>query len=523
MLGSEDTGIGSVPTAADATTAGPPGPPGPPATLGTGIPGPTALGSAGVAVTARKSDQTAPAYRSDLPLSATFFIDPVNGSDAVGNPGTSAATALKTLHGANGLKQRWWSAELTVNTTVTVLGNIPATDIGAWNFTVKPGVTVTFIGTLGATTGFGGAAIDNTLYTGSVTGFVAASLTQAADDIELTDAAIPVSYTASGLMVPGVIFRRTVTATRHWFAAKDLGAKTIRISAPMLNAAVDMNSSLAVGNAYSAFQLWTWPDQDFGAVAPYITLDSLYEVCVQSQSINPGYEVIRRRIWRGGTSTSLAIGLCTNTITATATGTIIKGVGRTPTHWIGGGFLGDGTTVYQLFGVLGISKGTISQGCQLSANDYCYLSLTGTMAWFDCTVPTLVSQANSRITWVSTTANTGMSGKGNTGKLLSISMGGACYYNFNGAVPPFVAAVTTDANPITIGTQNYTVAALPAVTNVLLTCNTIFPLAQNFTSPANAAAAVVMTNAPAGSPGVPARYVAWPDGAGGTITVPSLT
>src|SRR6202035_1357575 len=96
-------------------------------TAGSGVAGPTALGTAGVATTYRRSDQTAAAYRSDLPLSSTWFIDPVAGSDLPTNPGTTSATALATLQE---LKRRWWGAEITANTTVTILGNIPNTDIG---------------------------------------------------------------------------------------------------------------------------------------------------------------------------------------------------------------------------------------------------------------------------------------------------------------------------------------------------------------------------------------------------------
>jgi hypothetical protein len=56
--------------------------------------------------------------------------------------------------------------------------------------------------------------------------------------------------------------------------------------------------------------------------------------------------------------------------------------------------------------------------------------------------------------------------------------------------------------------------------------NMIFAAGNGPTHPipvASGAVAVAITNAPAGSPAAPARYVKFPDGAGGFYTFPSLT
>ncbi|RPJ39789.1 MAG: hypothetical protein EHM35_01395, partial [Planctomycetaceae bacterium] len=227
--------------------------------------GPTAVGTVGTGIEVARENQTHRAYRSDLPLSATWFVDPVNGSDAITNAGTTSATALRSLNGAGGLKERWWGAEITQNTTVTILGNLSSTDTGSWSFTIKPGAIVTFIGSLGATTGFGGAAVDNTLYTGTVTGFVGMANAPTADDIELTDSAIPVSYTASGLLASGVLFRRNSGgAVVHWYALKDLASKTIRITSPFANTGQNNYQTLTNGDGYSAYAMWQFPSQQWG-------------------------------------------------------------------------------------------------------------------------------------------------------------------------------------------------------------------------------------------------------------------
>lgn len=441
---------------------------------GAGIPGPTALGTAGASATVRRSDQAAPAYRSDLPLSANWFIDPVNGSDVAA--GTTSATSLATLAE---LRRRWWSAEITQNTTVTILGNIPASDSNAFNTRIQLGKRVTFLGTLGATTGFGGAAIDNTLFTGAVTAYTAGSATPAADDIELNDASIPVSYTASGLLAKGVIFRRTVTATRHWYALKDLGGKTIRITCPM-NATGPANFSsnpLTAGDAYSAFAMWTMPPQTFGfADTSGVTMDTLHAI-EATGSPNEGngargYAPLRSRIYFG-TRVGFALtcgSSITNCLFNPGTDVSLEFIGMVPPQMIGGGAIGNGTNRMVIFGYTGIGGAFSCQGMRIEVNDQSLLSIEAGLAVHDTTLSAIHVLGGG---YIGASAAAGISGKGNTNKLLLCDVGGRFYYGFNAPLPPFVAGSTSDANPISVGATSYAVALLPPVAETLIQAITV--------------------------------------------------
>jgi hypothetical protein len=437
------------------------------------------VGDAGIASTARRSDQTSAAFRSDMPLGAAWFIDPVNGSDASTNPGTTSATALKTI---GELRKRWWSAEISQNTTVTVMGDVPPSDSWHFNTRIGLGSLVTFVGTLGPVTGFGGVSIDNTLFTGSITTMTYASATPAADDIELADTSIPVSFTASGLLAPGVIFRRTVTALRHWWASKDEGSKTIRTTMPMNNtgagnfSAAALPSPLVNGNAYSAFGLWKMPPQTFGFMdTERVKFDSFR--LIESNPVGflgggaRGYAPQRFRCWLDTmTSPFFSIGeQDTNCMHATATATsVISFATPSPPQIIGGGFLGTGATAYDFFGVGGVGGAVVFQGCQMQGIDTAYLTLEAAVAIHDTTTPGLQTVGNGRISIL----NVGISGKGNTSKLYNGANGGILHYGnaFSQplTLPPFVAGSTTDAAPIQINGVSYTVAQLPAVNETIL-------------------------------------------------------
>jgi hypothetical protein len=448
----------------------------PSAALSSSIPaGPTALGTVGVATTALRSDSARPAYRSDMPLATAWYIDPVNGSDAAA--GTSSATALATLAE---LKRRWWGAEVVADTTVNIYGNVPAADSNVFNTRLKLNVHVVFLGSLGAVTGFGGAAIDNTLFTGAVTTYTAGSATPAADDVQLCDTSIPTSFTASGLLADGVIFRRTVTATRHWYVVKDLGSKCARITVPMNNAGASNFSSnpLTVGNAYSAFQMWTMPPQDFGfANASKVRFDTLLATAVTNgvEDGGPtGYAPLRSRVWIGPHTSNPFItfgAALTNCMIATGTDTAVSWATATPPTLIGGGFKGTGATKYGFFGIGGVGGALTFQGARVEVNDRGYFTIEAAVAFHDVTTAAMNALGNGTIGIM----QTGISGKGNSGKLAQVNHGGQLYYGQSATLPPFVAGSTSDSTPITIGSTSYTVAVLPAAADTVLQPKTEYP------------------------------------------------
>jgi hypothetical protein len=438
--------------------------------------GPTALGSVGAATTLLRSDSTRPSYRSDFPLATAWYVDTVNGSNAAAC--TSAATACATV---GEIKRRWWGADVVSDTTINVLGDVSAADSHAWNTRLALGAHVTFLGSLGATTGFGGAAIDNTLFTGAVTTYTAGSATPAADDVELCDTSIPTSFTASGLLANGVIFRRTVTATRHWYAVKDLGSKCVRITVPMNNVgpATFASNPLTVGNAYSAFHMWTMPPQTFGfADANQVRFDTLraIEATNAIEDGGPrGYAPLRSRVWIDTHSTNfITIGAAqTNCMVnlGSAGGAVSFGT-QTPPTIIGGGFIGTGTATYTFFGQGGIGGAIVFQGARVTVNDWSYFTIEAAVAFHDLTQPAITVVGNGRAAFM----QNGMSGKGNSGKLVQVQWGGSLYYGQSvTALPPFVAGSTSDGSPITIGSTSYAVSALPAVVDTVLGPNTPFP------------------------------------------------
>jgi hypothetical protein len=477
--------------------------------------GPTAFGTVGTGTLPGHSDQTSPAYRSDLPLSTTWFIDPVNGSDAITNGGTTSATALKTLRQ---LAMRWWCAEITSNTTVTILGNVPAGDIAGWMAVPGPNITVTFIGSLGATTGFGGAAIDNTLFTGTVTGFVAASASVAADDIELTDTGIPVSWTASGALAQGVICKRTNSTALYWYVLSDLAAKTARITVPMLNTSVKLSAALAVNDTYGVYQMWTWPTQSFGPLSQSLVTDSLYNNSATPQGFGQGVSGPRRTWMGNGNSTIVQppIVYINPMFSGNSTVSII-GSGSMYTKLRGGGAraaaAGANTNLLLQQINCTIDGAFICERIPIRATEGSRVTVEEGIAVHDTTTQMLYVDGDSSISFTAgSTANFGCSGKGNSGNIVTLnSPGSLSYSGLNSAAPPFVAG-STSGTQVAINTIAYTVAQLPVI-GARLSSSPVFPGTQPQTIAAGAQA-LLINNGPAGIGTLTAKYYTFYDGAG---------
>lgn len=453
--------------------------------FGAGVPtGPTAKGAVGVATTALRSDATFPAYRSDLPLSTTWFIDPVNGQDT--EAGTTSATAIKTLAELN---RRWWGARISQNTVVTILGNIPGTDVNSWNYTIDPNVQVSFVGTVGPVTGFGGAAIDNTLYTGTVTSYTNAGTAPAADDIELVDNGIPVSYTASGLLASGVMFKRTSGTPVAFWGLKDLTAKTLRCSTPQTinpdSGSARNGNPLAPGDTYSAYALWTFPPQSWGQAlssAQDTTTNGsgqpiLYEQLAETPATaNFDYSDLaprRHRVWILPTTAGILSLTGDNRNCMFEGNTQVNPVGPTNITIRGGAARGNGTSnalTVAPGGLVGISGCFESQGTRLTAtsvgskfviNGCAFAVHDYTGASLSC----LRASGEGEFVFAAGSGTIGLCGKGNTVPLLQCLEGGVFEVNNSTnhwANPPFSAASTSSATPIQIGSHFYTLAQLPS-------------------------------------------------------------
>lgn len=417
---------------------------------------------------------------------AFWAVDPVNGNDEnVGSGATQAAADLVALKTLQELKRRLWGLELQQQTITHLLTSMVSTDIGTWNVRVKPGFDLVFAGLVGATTGPGGA-LDTTLYSGSVTSRVVAADVPSADDMQIGDTAIPVSFTASGLLADGVMFKRLNGSARYWWALRDLGSKTIRVTAPMSNL-TGLTSygggAVIVGDTYAAYLLPIWYQQDFGAASFNVLTQEVFDQSPFVSTLQPGqigYAVGRDRNFIGGAA--LLVGGVenrNNMISATAgPRTMISGTPNSTTV-LGGGARGNGTNVLGFFADVFVIAGCwISEGVPINTNDGGRVQIEKEIAIHDCTggVPCLQSTtAGAVISVTIATGGQGVSGKGNTGKLASATLGGQIYYGFNSALPPWTGASTTDASPILIGATSYALAAIPASADTLLRPGGFFP------------------------------------------------
>lgn len=409
---------------------------------------------------------------------AFWAVAPTTGSDeAIGGGTTAAAARLVALKTMQELKRRLWALEIKIAlVTVELLESMPSTDVGTWNTKWNANGQFMVTGVLGSVTGPAGA-IDNTLYTGSLTSAptVPADV-PTADDYEIVDTAIPVSYTASGLLAAGVLFQRTNGAARYWWALKDLGSKTLRVTAPMADITALTTwggGAMANGDTYKAFQLPSFYNQDWG-YGPMVFVRQVNDITpFDSNAFGtdaPGKACVRRRCDIGGAD-NIYMSSWSNCLIRLAGN---RGASNCTPHTnatlSGGGAIGTGALVLSfLAGNFKIAGCWTTQGVAVKTNDGARVQFEREWAMHDCTVPCLQpTTPNSSISFVGPTAGQGMSGKGNTSSLVLTNIGGEFYYGFSGAAPPFNTACTSDAAPIVIGANSYTVAQMPAANDTAL-------------------------------------------------------
>jgi hypothetical protein len=188
----------------------------------------------------------------------------VNTANA-GSPGndSNSGDCTHPLLTLSELANRLLYARIEVPITITVTGNAVAGDNAHWTFTTNTAITYAVTGVLPVQI----VGVPTVLYTGSATTVTTITAGATTTDNELADTAVPTSFTAAGLMATGVLFSRTNSTPLFWYAAKDLGSQTIRISQPT-NPVTVTDGALSTSDTYTASALPTVNQMTFGGVNP---------------------------------------------------------------------------------------------------------------------------------------------------------------------------------------------------------------------------------------------------------------
>lgn len=404
-------------------------------------------------------------------LVTTWSVDPANSNASDENDGLTDATALKSIQE---VKRRLWLLPVNILVTVRVLSDASSTDTGIWIIAFGPSGFIDFTGTLGPVTGPGGVVHDNTLYSGSITSISVPANGPQVDEYTMTDTAIPVSFTASGLLAPGVIFKRTNSTLRYWFAVKDNGSKTIRQSNPMNNTGSATWTANTVGDTYIAYQLIKIPPQNFGAWSINVLYDLCHDNTTGVVQAEVGYGAAQRRhCYFSGASKFVITGpgplvnCCFNVTSGTGFWLSAGSLSTLPS-WNGGAFIGTGSNVVNINnGKFGMTGTWVSQGLGFNGVDSAYVTLESQAGIYDCS--TIWFQGKGAVQFVfQASGGAGISGKGNTGAMVNVVQQSSFGYCFAGATPPFNAGSTSDATPIGIGASSYSVANMPAAQETVL-------------------------------------------------------
>jgi hypothetical protein len=387
----------------------------------------------------------------------TWYVDPTAGNDE-----HSGSTELLALASWRELARRWVGAYIRANASVTLLGDSSSADTTSFNLTIAPNVSITISGTLGPTVTASGT-VDNTLFTGAVTTTQAAPTAPSTNDTHFSDSSIPASFTASGLLAVGTMFKRTNGTVAEWWPLKDLGSKTLRITPP-----ADVNGSnaaLSVADTYSVYRLWNVYDLDFGVDAQQVILKFVTDRSTGIARQQVGAPRLAQ-VWETATGIKLinggpSGGAVTNVLFAPTGGALqFHSSPGIPTQIKGGGFLG---STLSTFGAWGIGGGAwASQGMSFQPNDYSYMTIESPGGFYDCSVGLFVETDHSTVAVnISNPSGGGISGSGNSSWLVFLNDGSRFSYGVNAATPPFVAGSTSLGSPIHVAGVDYLVTDLP--------------------------------------------------------------
>jgi len=383
----------------------------------------------------------------------TWWIDPQNVAASDENDGGTSGAPLKTYAE---LARRLFQAYLNTGTvTVNVVSDSVAGDSAYFNFR-----STSFRVTFASTTLASGTPI----YTGAVTTFTPQATTLAADDNELVDAGIPVSFTASGLLANGALFKRTTSTASYWWACADLGTKTLRTSVP---AAANNNSIVnpLASDTYAAYQLPQVPTLGFARSADFLGVN-FKEVNISVGLLEQFQQwgSFTRCFFSGAgdngasfndfTLLNCAIDTGTGGSVLFTPGSTAQGISRI--NW--GMFRGVGSFANQAAGAMNL-EGVAFQGTIWEVDEG-FTLVQGRLSFYDTAGNVFWANYWSTVLFFTSGifGTAGVAGKNNTGLLLIVENWSNMAYITN---VPTVAGATSNATPILIGPTSYHVADLP--------------------------------------------------------------
>jgi hypothetical protein len=399
------------------------------------------------------------AYNKACEAQATWAVDPQNSSGTASdeNTGLDSTHALRSYYE---LSRRLFNAEVSTALVVTVLSNLQAGDNPAFSLRVVSGGTLTFLG------------VPTVLYSGTVTTFTAESTVAAADDNQLSDTSVPVSYTASGMLADGVLFQRTNSTAIYWYGMKDLTAKTLRCSNPVtLTGTV---TALAPGDTYQAVTLPTIGPLRFPFVSLFNGMTYRFLNHVDSNAPIATTPIGYSHSWK----TAGLNGQFATSINAAMNASALSASGRPALtlSFIGGMLRSTaGSTSWSWSMFFTVNRLSI-QGGGLTVVNGANLSVSGRLTVCDCTTRALLSSSYALIQ-MDTGACVG--GKGNSGAMIGVNHAST----LRGTVAaPFVAGSTSAPNQIEIATVLYPLAIIPAAGEWVLDGTAKLPGVQGATA-----------------------------------------
>lgn len=391
---------------------------------------------------------------------SAWAVDPQNVLANDENSGIDDTVPLKTYAE---LARRLFQAEIKQSTTVTCYSDAVAGDLAF--FTCRSNgnrLTFTSLTTTGITP----------LYSGTVSVFTPQSTGLAADDNELVDNTIPVSFTASGLLAVNLLFKRTNGTACYWFGAKDLGTKTLRTSVPT-NATGNAITNPVAADSYSVYKLPQLPAINFIANA-FSRGVAFTEVAIQpgqSQEYDQ-WAIYTRCFFNSSTLTPSFNGFCSlsNCAFDYGAGSTSQVVGFNPGAKLGIMSVSWGlhraanaqSQIIQAAGCLAM-QGVTCQGVTIEATSAATLIVQGRISMYDTNGVWACLWADywsSILIFTSSAFGTGgLAGTGNTGALLAVNNWSNMAYVTGTA--PTVAGASSSGTPINVGGSLSAVAALP--------------------------------------------------------------
>jgi len=394
----------------------------------------------------------------------SWFVDPANSSGTASDENTGASNVLP-LRTWQELARRVYGAFYTSAATYTAMSDDP--NASSTSVAIQIGGT--------ATVTVQGSALSGTpIYSGTVTSYTAMAAGPAADDNQLNDASIPVSFTASGLLADNLIAKRTNGTAAYFYIAKDLGAKTARLSNPA-NLAGSSILALAPGDSYSVYSLTKIPTIIF----PPRGGRNAFAECgmYSSTSGNPIYkDITASRCWWNRFDT-ITGATTLNNCGATVVGNNLNGADGIGLFFMTLG-LYRGTGAQVITGRFISLRAPTLQACGFIGNSGDFNVVASRLTVHDCSG----APAFQAIYWSTALFFTAaaplfglpscVSGKGNAGAMVSALQWSQIAWSGTAAPVPCVDA-STSGNAVQVGATSTNVAALP-INNMGTTGNGIY-------------------------------------------------